>query len=85
MKLVRGWAGLYEMNRLDCNALLGEWPEAPNFYLINGFSGHGLQQSPAAGRYVAELILKRHPTLDLSCFSPRRVLENRPLGEGAVV
>ncbi|HSR09916.1 MAG TPA: FAD-binding oxidoreductase [Thermodesulfobacteriota bacterium] len=85
LKLVRGWAGLYEMNLLDCNALLGEWPELSGFYLINGFSGHGLQQSPAAGRYVAELILRRSPSLDLGCFSPRRVLERRPLGEGAVV
>jgi glycine/D-amino acid oxidase-like deaminating enzyme len=85
LKLVRGWAGLYEVNLLDRNAILGPWPAMEGFYLINGFSGHGLQQSPAAGRYLAELILKRAPVLDLSCFSPRRILENRPLGEGAVV
>lgn len=85
LKLVRGWAGLYEVNRLDNNAILGPWPGWEGFYLINGFSGHGLQQSPAAGRYIAELVLRRTPVLDLSCFSPRRILENRPLGEGAVV
>jgi glycine/D-amino acid oxidase-like deaminating enzyme len=85
LKLVRGWAGLYEVNRLDHNAILGPWPGTEGIYLINGFSGHGLQQSPAAGRYLAELILKRAPSLDLSCFSPRRILESRPLGEGAVV
>jgi len=85
LKLVRGWAGLYEVNQLDNNAILGEWPEIKGLYLMNGFSGHGLQQSPAAGRYLAELILKRTPTLDLSCFNPQRILENRPLGEGAVV
>jgi len=85
LKLVRGWAGLYEVNLLDSNAILGPWPGMENFYLINGFSGHGLQQAPAAGRHLAELILKRTPVLDLSCFSPRRILENRPLGEGAVV
>jgi len=85
LKMVRGWAGLYEVNRLDSNAILGPWPELEGFYLINGFSGHGLQQSPAAGRYLAELILGRSPTLDLSVFAPRRILENRPLGEGAVV
>ena len=85
LKLVRGWAGLYEVNLLDRNAILGPWPEMEGFYLINGFSGHGLQQSPAAGRYLAELILRRAPVLDLCCFSPRRILENRPLGEGAVV
>lgn len=85
LKLVRGWAGLYEVNQLDNNAILGEWPGIEGLYLMNGFSGHGLQQSPAAGRYLAELILKRKPTLDLSCFSPQRILEDRPLGEGAVV
>jgi len=85
LKMVRGWAGLYEVNLLDSNAILGPWPEMENFYLINGFSGHGLQQSPAAGRHLAELILKRTPALDLSCFDPRRILEKQPLGEGAVV
>jgi glycine/D-amino acid oxidase-like deaminating enzyme len=85
LKLVRGWAGLYEVNTLDNNAILGPWPEVAGFFLINGFSGHGIQQSPAAGRYLAELILGEAPTLDLSCFSPRRILEHRPLEEGGVV
>ena len=85
LKLVRGWAGLYELNGLDANAILGPWPDVQGLYLINGFSGHGLQQSPAAGRYLAELILKRSPTLDLSCFSPQRILNNRPLEEAGVV
>jgi FAD-dependent oxidoreductase domain-containing protein 1 len=85
LKLVRGWAGLYEVNRLDRNAILGPWPELEGLYLINGFSGHGLQQSPAAGRYLAELVLRKTPTLDLSCFSPQRILDQCPLGEGAVV
>jgi glycine/D-amino acid oxidase-like deaminating enzyme len=85
LKLVRGWAGLYELNRLDANAILGLWPDLQGLYLINGFSGHGLQQSPAAGRYLAELILKHPPTLDLSCFSPQRILDHRPLEEGGVI
>ena len=85
LRLVRGWAGLYEMNRLDENGILGPWPDLKELYLINGFSGHGLQQSPAAGRYLAELIVKRPPALDLSCFSPQRILDNRPLEEAGVV
>lgn len=85
VKLVRGWAGLYAMNRLDGNAILGPWPELKGLYLINGFSGHGLQQSPAAGRYLAEQILNRPPALDLSCFSPQRILDNRPIKEGGIV
>jgi FAD-dependent oxidoreductase domain-containing protein 1 len=85
LKVIRGWAGLYAVNTLDSNAILGEWPELKGFYLANGFSGHGLQQGPAVGRYISELILGAKPTLDLSLFSPRRILENKPLSEGGIV
>ncbi len=85
LKLVRGWAGLYAVNTLDDNAILGEWPEIKGFYLANGFSGHGLQQGPAVGRYMSELIIGGTPTLDLSIFNPRRILEGRPLAEGGIV
>jgi glycine/D-amino acid oxidase-like deaminating enzyme len=85
LKLVRGWAGLYETNLLDHNGLIGPWPELPGFYLINGFSGHGVQQAPAAGRHLAELILGKTTSLNLSRLSPRRILENQPLPEIGVV
>lgn len=85
LKLVRGWAGLYDVNTLDHNALIGEWPEIDGLFLATGFSGHGLQQGPAVGRYLSELILKRPPELDLSVFTPARVLENRPLSEAGIV
>ena len=85
LKLVRGWAGLYAVNTLDGNAILGQWPELRGFYLANGFSGHGLQQAPAVGRYLSELILKKPVSLDLSIFSPQRILENRALSEGGLV
>jgi FAD-dependent oxidoreductase domain-containing protein 1 len=85
LKLLRGWAGLYAVNTLDGNAILGEWPELKGFFLANGFSGHGLQQAPAVGRYLSELILKLPPTLDLSCFGAERIVENRPLSEKGLV
>lgn len=85
LKLVRGWAGLYAVNTLDENAILGQWPELKGFFLANGFSGHGLQQAPAVGRYISELILGVEPSLDLSIFGPERILENRPLSEGGIV
>ncbi len=85
LKLVRGWAGLYAVNTLDNNAILGQWPELKGFFLANGFSGHGLQQAPAVGRYISELILGLPPSLDLSIFSPERIVENRPLSEGGIV
>ena len=79
LKLLRGYAGLYEVNTLDENAIMGEWPELEGLYLANGFSGHGFQHGPAVGSYISELITGQEPALDLSIFSPERILENKPL------
>jgi glycine/D-amino acid oxidase-like deaminating enzyme len=84
-KLNRGWAGLYAVNTLDDNAILGEWPELKRFFLANGFSGHGMQHGPAVGRYLSELVLGKKPQLDLSKLGPERILENRPLYEDGIV
>jgi glycine/D-amino acid oxidase-like deaminating enzyme len=85
LRLIRGWAGLYAMNTLDGNAILGEWPELEGLFLANGFSGHGLQQAPAVGRYISELITRQSHALDLSIFNPGRILENRKLSENGIV
>jgi glycine/D-amino acid oxidase-like deaminating enzyme len=81
LKIAGGWAGLYEVNTFDGNAILGEWPGLPGLYLANGFSGHGFQQCHAVGRYTAELILGRPHALDLGIFAASRILENRPVFE----
>jgi glycine/D-amino acid oxidase-like deaminating enzyme len=81
LKVLRGWAGLYAVNTLDGNAILGEWPELSGYFMANGFSGHGFQQCHAVGRYIAELILEDAPSLDLSIFSPQRILTNEPVYE----
>jgi glycine/D-amino acid oxidase-like deaminating enzyme len=81
LKVVSGWAGLYEMNTFDGNAILGGWPGLRGLYLANGFSGHGFQQCHAVGRYLAELILRQPPALDLSRFSPQRFLDGKPVFE----
>ncbi len=83
LKITRGWAGLYAVNTFDGNAILGEWPGLKGFILANGFSGHGFQQCHAVGRYLAELILGQTPTLDISIFSPQRILDNKPVFESA--
>ena len=82
----RAWAGHYDMNMFDHNALVGRVPGTGNVYLANGFSGHGLQQSPAVGRYIAELIVDgRFRTLDLGELEPGRLVTNRPVIEKNVV
>jgi glycine/D-amino acid oxidase-like deaminating enzyme len=81
LKIINGWAGLYAVNTFDHNSILGEYPTMRGFYLCNGFSGHGFQQCHAVGRYLAERILGTTPTLDLSIFSPQRLLENKPVFE----
>ncbi|HEX6287011.1 MAG TPA: FAD-binding oxidoreductase [Acidimicrobiia bacterium] len=83
LEVVRSWAGLYAQNRLDANAIVGEWPHNPGLYLATGFSGHGFQQCHAVGRYLAELITGTEPTLDLGRLGPRRILDNQPLLEHA--
>jgi glycine/D-amino acid oxidase-like deaminating enzyme len=81
LKIARGWAGLYAVNTFDGNAILGEWPQLKGFILVNGFSGHGFQQCHAVGRYLAELILGDTLSLDLSIFSPQRILDDKPVFE----
>ena len=80
------WSGYYEYNVFDHNAIIGYHPELDNVVFANGYSGHGLQQGPATGRGVSELILGgRYETLDLSSLGWERVLENRPIVEKNVV
>jgi len=86
VKVVRHWVGHYDYNTLDQNALLGPYPERTNFYAMNGFSGHGLQQSPAVGRGIAEHVLYGGwQSLDLSDLSVARVALGRAFAEQAVV
>ncbi len=86
IKPVNQWAGHYDFNTLDHNLIVGPHPELPNFIFANGFSGHGLQQAPATGRAVSELIAYgAFRTLDLSEVGYGRIVQNRPFLEKAVI
>lgn len=82
LKLQRAWAGHYDYNTLDQNAVIGRHPEIANFLFANGFSGHGLQQSPATGCAIAELIThQKFVSIDLSLFGYERVAQRRAVKE----
>ena len=83
LKLRSGWCGLYAMNMLDQNAILGAWPGVEGLHVACGYSGHGFQHTPAMGRYLAERLTDAPVTLDLSRFSPQRVVDGVPLREHA--
>lgn len=86
LKVQTSWTGHYEYNTLDHNGIVGFHPDVTNFMFANGFSGHGLQQSPAVGRAVSELIIHgAFQTLDLSPFCYERIERNEPFLEEAVI
>jgi glycine/D-amino acid oxidase-like deaminating enzyme len=86
LRVERAWAGYYEVNTLDHNAIIGLHPACSNLYFANGFSGHGLQHAPAAGRGLAELITAgSFQTLDLSPLRFDRILKNAPLLERNII
>ncbi|MBT5822707.1 MAG: FAD-binding oxidoreductase [Rhodobacteraceae bacterium] len=86
IKVVTEWAGHYAYNTLDQNAVLGAHPEITNFIFLNGFSGHGLQQSPAMGRATAEwLTYGSYRTLDMAPFGFERIAEGRAFEEKAII
>ena len=77
------WAGLYEMTP-DANPLIGESAQS-GLYLITGFSGHGFQHSPAAGRILADVVTGVEPGIDLAAFAPGRFAGRSEGGERYVV
>lgn len=83
---VTSWGGQYAYNTLDHNLIIGPAPDLSNFYFGNGFSGHGMQQSPAVGRGLSELITYgEYRTLDMTPLGYKRVLTNTPFLENVVI
>jgi glycine/D-amino acid oxidase-like deaminating enzyme len=86
-KCHRTWAGLYEVCELDGNPIIGNWAgQAENFWVIGGFSGHGMMHAPAAGRGLAELMVQGdYQSIDLARFGYARVQRNEPYREAGIL
>jgi FAD-dependent oxidoreductase domain-containing protein 1 len=80
-------SGLYDQNEFDATPIVGSWTgKLDNFYLMAGFSGHGLMHAPGCGRAIAELILDgSYQTIDLARFGWARIAEGRRCAEDGIV
>eukprot|EP00965_Chrysotila_dentata_P058815 1951429-Pleurochrysis_carterae.AAC.1 len=86
LKVQSSWAGFYEYNTFDQNAIIGPHPHVSNLILCNGFSGHGLQHAPGAGLAVAELLSEgRFRTINVACFGFERVMRGERVLEHGIV
>ena len=86
IKLINSWAGHYAFNTFDQNAIVGPHTKVTNFIFVNGFSGHGFQQSPAMGRGVSELLTYgEYRSLDLSAFGYERIEKGEKFPEKAII
>ena len=86
IKVQSEWAGHYAYNTFDHNAIMGPHTEVANFFFLNGFSGHGLQQSPAMGRGTAEIMVHgAYKSLDMSQFHFERIPQGRKIIEKAII
>jgi len=66
VRVVRQWTGPYGITP-DEQAILGKTP-VENFIIDAGWSGHGLQFAPSAGRIVTEIIMGEEPFIDVHNF-----------------
>jgi FAD-dependent oxidoreductase domain-containing protein 1 len=82
VKQVGSWVGHYDYNWFDQNGIIGRHPTIDNFFFANGYSGHGIQQGPASGNAIAELICYgEYRAIDLKRMGYERLQRNQPLFE----
>ncbi len=82
----RTWTGLYDQNRFDGNAIVGNVPgHMENFYFAAGFSGHGFMHALGIGRGLAEhIVTGQYQSIDLTNLGYQRIIEQRPYPERGI-
>jgi sarcosine oxidase subunit beta len=83
IRVVRQWAGLYDMTP-DRQPVIGE-TDVKGFILSTGYSGHGFMFGPITGQLVAELIVKKETSIDISMLDYHRFERGEEIWEPAVV
>ena len=79
------WAGLYEITP-DHIPILGRMPKVEQFFNACGFSGHGVQHSPATGLILCEEILDGvSKTFDITDFRYERFASTKVQLEANIV
>ncbi len=78
------WGGLYEVTP-DHHPVISNVPPLKNVTLAAGFSGHGVMHAPATGQLVAEMLLGKKPSIDLSCLRFTRFREGCMINETHVI
>jgi len=86
LKVKTAWAGNYDYNVWDQNGIIGRHPLLSNVFMSCGFSGHGIQQGPAVGKAISELILNgKYESIDLTRFGFERLLRKEKVLERNIV
>jgi FAD-dependent oxidoreductase domain-containing protein 1 len=82
IELVRAWAGHYEINTFDQNAIIGPHPQLSNLYFACGFSGHGVMHAPAVADALAErLVFGSSTRPEVDAFRFERIAQGLPLDD----
>lgn len=85
-KVCTAWSGYYDYNTFDENGIVGLHPYYHNIFFATGFSGHGIQQAPAVGRAISEMILDgEFTTIDLTRLGFDRLMVREQMLEQNIV
>jgi len=84
LRVVRQWAGLYDMSP-DRYPIINEVPDAAGFITIAGLSGHGFMIAPRLSILIANHLTGQKDSIDIKIFSADRYQKGELLVEPSVV